>query len=167
MSKFALFCVLCLLAGCYEQPEVRAQQSEMRPQQEPEAQASDTMPTPAAVEPDTVDAVAVDTTATGDPSNNIFSEGRLEGRFFVSGPISEASLEEGRSHYYAWFEGKSAFELYRAIPGEPQEHYCEDGHAWFKRSGQILCTAAADSTSFSCYFALDVPEAEVVQGVSC
>lgn len=154
---------MCLLTGCGQQPEVRAQQPE------PRAQASDTVPAPGAAEPDTVDtAAAVDTTATGDPLDPlIFSKGRLEGEFFVSGPVDEGSLAEGRSHYYAWFEGKSAFELYRAIPGEPQEHYCEDSHAWSKNSGEILCTASADSTSFRCYFALDVPEAEVVQGVSC
>ena len=159
MIKIMSFCVLCLLTGCGQQPEVRAQQPEVG------AQVRGTAPRPGAAEFDTV---AVDTTATGDPSNpNVFSKGRLEGEFFVSGPIDEGSLAKGRSHYYAWFEGKSAFELYRAIPGEPQEYSCEDGHAWSKSSGQILCTASADFTSFSCYFAIDVPKTEFEVGYVC
>lgn len=95
------------------------------------------------------------------------ADGRLDGRFFVSGPIGEGDLVPDSTHFYVWLEGASAEALYRRIPGEPVEHACEDGHAWAKHGRSLVCTADADSTGYRCYFALDVPEEELAIGVSC
>jgi hypothetical protein len=95
------------------------------------------------------------------------ADGRLDGRFFVSGPIGEGDLVRDSSHFYLWLEGPSAEALYRRIPGEPVAHACEDGHAWSKPGRSLVCTADADSTGYRCYFAIDVAEEALAAGVTC
>ena len=104
-------------------------------------------------------------TRPADPA--LASEGDLDGRFFVSGPIGEGDLVRDSSHFYVWLEGASAAELYRRIRGAPIERACEDGHAWAKHGRSLVCTTDADSTEHRCYFALDVAEEELAAGVSC
>lgn len=105
------------------------------------------------------------TSQSADP--DLVEEGALEGRFFLSGSIDEGALRRDSTHFYVWLEGESAAALYRHLPGEATEHACEDGHKWSKTQDAIICTANADSTEHRCYFAVDIPEAQLRTGVSC
>lgn len=95
------------------------------------------------------------------------AEGSLQGRYFLSGSIGEGDLNAGESHFYIWLEGGAASSLYEALPGAASKHICEDGHAFSKSKDSILCTTDADSTSYRCYFAINIPAFKIEDGYSC
>jgi hypothetical protein len=136
-SLLLIGCLSFALAACGPRPEAPAEGHRATPAQAP----------------------------TSAPS--IVTEGRLDGEFFISGPIREGGLIRDSTHFYVWVEGAPAAELYRRIPGLPVEYPCGDGHAWEKQGEALVCITDADSTSYRCYFAIDVAEERLEVGVSC
>jgi hypothetical protein len=92
---------------------------------------------------------------------------RLEGRFFMGGPIDEGQLIPGNSHFYVWLEGAAARALYEQLSATPQPAVCDDGSAWVKGAQTVLCTVNADADEYSCHFAVDVRAGSLDPGMSC